>query len=255
MFVVRRRVFFLAAIWVLLLLVSLSLLSMLEAVFSRDPDSHTVVSVGWAGYVVSKSFNEQREVTGISAEWIVPYVNTSAGNGYSSAWIGIGGQSDKTLIQVGTEHDVLDGKEFYSAWYELLPEYAIRITEFVVNPGDKIFASIMLVNPETNEWNIHLGDVTNGHVYNRNFYYNSTCASGEWIVERALVNGQIADLANFGSLTFQDCQIDLNKSEGSICNFTYSKVHMANQQLDRLASASQLSADGASFSVHYTMSN
>jgi hypothetical protein len=156
---------------------------------------------------------------------------------------------------VGTEHNVVNGKERYNAWYELLPEYATRIKDMVVHPGDRISASIVLVDPETLEWSIRISDDTNGQVFNQNFNYNSTCASGEWIVERSLVNGEISRLANFGSLTFNQCQIDLNNSAGTISNFTYSKVHMTNQQLSLLASASQLGADGASFSVEYANSN
>jgi hypothetical protein len=254
MVVVRWRIILLAASWILLLTVSLSALSQLEAVFSSNPDGHTIVSVGWAGYVVSKSLNEQREVTGISAQWTVPKVNASAGNGYSSAWIGIGGQSDKTLIQTGTEHNVVGGEENYHVWYEMLPDYAIRIDEFEVQPGDRISASIVLVDAETREWSIQIVDETSGQVFNENFQYNSTCASGEWIVERSLVNGQISNLANFGNLTFRCCQIDLNQSAGAIGNFSYSKVHMTNQQFTRLASASTLNEDGASFSVHYATS-
>ena len=45
---------------------------------------------------------------------IVPKVNVSAGDGYSSAWIGIGGELEKSLIQVGTEQDVVNGQDTYT---------------------------------------------------------------------------------------------------------------------------------------------
>ena len=95
---------------VLLLALSLALLSILLSLFASNPQGQSVSSLSWAGYIIAKnSANPQLEVIAINASWIAPKVNVSAGDGYSSAWIRIGGQSDKTLIQVGTEHDVVNG--------------------------------------------------------------------------------------------------------------------------------------------------
>ena len=129
---IRRRVILLLVVWLILLVATLSFLYALESVFNGSPEGRTIVSLSWAGYIVSKNFNSQLGVTGIEASWVVPHVNASAGDGFSSAWIGIGGQTDKTLIQVGTEHDSLDEEGAYSAWYELLPSFAVRINEVTV---------------------------------------------------------------------------------------------------------------------------
>jgi hypothetical protein len=254
-FRVKRRGFLLLTVWLLLLLAGLSALNLLEGAFNALPDSHTIVSVGWAGYIISNSFNQQQPITSISASWTVPAVNVSAGNGYSSAWIGIGGQLDKTLIQLGTEHNVINGEATYSAWYEMLPDYATKIDNFVLTPGDQITAAITIISPETNEWNIQLNDITNGEVFNQNLFYNSTQSSGEWIVERSTVNGQISNLADFGSSTFNRCHIHLGNTNGDIRDFSYSIVHMTNQQYDSLATTSSLGSDNASFTVTYQKSS
>jgi hypothetical protein len=250
----NRRVIVLSAVWILLLLAVLSFLSLLEATFSGLPDSHTIASVGWAGYIISSSFNQQKDITGISASWTVPAVNTSGGDGYSSAWVGIGGQGDKTLIQVGTEHNVINGQAKYNAWYEMLPAYSTAIENFTVTSGDDISASITLVNSDTNQWNIQISDATTGQIFSGDFTYNSSRSSGEWILERSTVSGQISNLASFGPVTFSDCRIALSSVTGVIANFTYSVVQMTNQQYDRLATASLLGTDGASFTVNYLMS-
>ncbi len=251
----RRRVFLLATVWVLTLLAVLSVLSLLDGAFSSDPNSHTIVSVGWAGYVVSSSFNERQAVVGISGSWTVPKVNVSAGSGYSSAWVGIGGQVEKTLIQVGTEHNVLNGREVYGAWYEMLPDYSIRIQNFTVMPGHVIEASITLLDVNSNLWNIQLSDLTNGKSFSQNFVYNSTRSSGEWIVERSTVNGQVSPLPDFGLVTFSNCEIDVSNEKGTISSFTYSTVQMTNQQYGRLATASTLTSDGSGFNVSYQSNN
>jgi hypothetical protein len=242
---------FLLIIWILMLLAALSALTLLEAAFNAIPDSHTIASVGWAGYIVSSSFNGQKDVVSVSGSWIVPTVNASNGDGYSSAWIGIGGQEDKTLIQVGTEHNVYNGDESYGAWYEMLPALSTRIDGFIVSPGDQIAANISLVNSEFEQWNIQIADLTNGQSYSQNFQYNSTRSSAEWILERSLVNGQITTLADFGAVTFTACTVQVGDQSGNINDFTYSVVQMTNQQYERLATASMLGADGASFTVKY----
>lgn len=239
----------------MMLLGVLSVLSLLEATFNALPDSNTVASLAWAGYIVSRSFNDQRDIIGVSASWTVPEVNTSTGDGYSSAWIGIGGQLDKTLIQIGTEHNSINGQAGYYAWYEMLPDYVIRIENFTLAPGHKIYASIALADSETNEWNLYIKDLNNDEMFNQNFVYNSTRSSGEWIVERSTVNGQITSLSNFGSITFSDCWVDVSSDKGVIGNFTHSRVHMTNQQYTTLASASTLTNDGEGFTVRYATRN
>ncbi len=234
-----------------MLLAALSALAILEGAFNAIPDSHTIASVGWAGYIVASSFNHQQEVTFVSGSWTVPEINASAGNGYSSAWVGIGGQQDKTLIQVGTEHNVVNGAVSYGVWYEMLPAYSVRIGNFTLTPGDLVTASITLVNSDSNEWNIQLTDITTGQIFNQNFSYNSTHSSAEWIVERSTVNGQLTSLPDFGTITFDSCTTNLGSEKGIINNFTYSVVQMTNQQYDRLATASTLSSNGASFTVTY----
>ncbi len=124
---------------------------------------------------------------------MVPQLNVSAGDGYSSVWIGIGGQSEKSLIQVGTEQDLSGGQETYNAWYELLPDFSVTINGLTISPGDTIVASLTLTNAKANIWNIELSDSTNGQTFNLNVNYNSTLSSGEWILERPSINNQISN--------------------------------------------------------------
>lgn len=248
---IRRRFVALLVVWIVLLLVTLSLLSALEVLFSNNPEGRTVVSLSWAGYIVSQSFNHQLEVTAIEASWVVPQVNASSGDGYSSTWIGVGGQIDKTLIQVGTEQDVAGGQGTYYAWYEMLPSFSVRINGLTIAPEDTVVASLTLVDANANVWNIQLSDTTNGQTFSLNVNYHSSLSSGEWIIERPTINSQISTLCDFGNVPFSNCQIKMNNVKGSISNFTYSEIQMTNQQAAPLASVSTLSPDGSSFNVSY----
>jgi hypothetical protein len=245
----------LLAVWIVLLLVTFSFLVVLEGVFDANPEGRTVGSLSWVGYVVSQSFNSQSKVTAIEGSWIVPQVNASAGDGHSSAWIGVGGQTDKTLIQVGTEQDVTGTQANYYAWYELLPAFSVMITGLTISPGDTVTTSLTLVDASTNVWSIQLSDISNGQTFSLNSIYASSRSSGEWIVERPTISNQITSLCNFGTVHFNNCQIKMNNIKAPIGNFTYSNIQMTNQQATLLATASTLSPDGSSFTANYVASS
>jgi hypothetical protein len=251
---IRKRFILLLAIWLVLLLFTLLFLSFLSESFSGNPESSTIRSLSWSGFIVTKAFNQKQPINSITGQWIVPQVNASTTNGYSSAWIGIGGQSDKTLIQVGTEHDASNQIATYYAWYEILPDFSITIPNLEINPGDTVLASISLINSTSNVWSIQLNNLANAQTFSKNIAYNSTQSSGEWIIERPTIRNQTSTLANFGTLTFSNCFINLTNTVGPIGNFTSSKITMTNQQATQLTAISGLSSEGSSFNVTYIKS-
>ena len=252
MFSIRKRAIFLSVTWILLFSLTLTFLDYLSNVFNSNVCSQTIASLSWAGYIVSPHASGQEiEVNEVSASWIVPRVNVSSGDGYSSMWVGIGGQTDKTLIQVGTEHDSVGGSEVYSAWYEMLPNYAIKIQNIDISPGDKVVASVTLLDIAQDQWHIKLVDITKNQEFNLKVDYNSSRSSAEWIVERPTINNRISTIVDFGDATFSECKVKVNNTCGAIGNFTYSKVQMTNQQATILTAISPLNIDGASFTASY----
>lgn len=250
----KTRAIFLILVWILLLAASLSLLSVLLTTYVDNPQVQSVVSLSWSGYVVASDFsNPQPQVIGISASWMVPSVNVSMGDAYSSAWIGIGGQFDKSLIQLGTEHDSVNGQEQFSVWYELLPAYATNVP-MNISEGDLISASINLINSDTDQWSMQLTDLTNGQSFSQNFVYNSTRLSAEWIVERPTLNNQISSLSNFGNITFTGAQANINHEVAPLGKLPFAQVHMTDRQNTQLTIVSSLNPEGSSFTVQYISS-
>jgi len=235
-----------------MLAASLYLLSTFLRPFSLPLQVQTLTSTDWAGYSVATDFNSPKQlVTGVSGSWSVPKVAVSQTDAFSAAWIGIGGQLDETLIQTGTEHDSINGTEVYFAWYELLPDLSIGITTMNVSPGDKITASIELLNSATNEWTIEIADTTNGQSFQQNVQYNSPRLSAEWIVERPTINQNLGTLANFGSVTFTASSATIQGNTGSITDFSYAQIIMQDRLNKQLVTVSSLSADGSRFTVTY----
>jgi hypothetical protein len=247
----RARAVFLVIVWILLLVISLSFLSILLSLFASNPQGESISSLSWAGYIVSRTNNAKVEVNAINASWVVPTVNASTGTGYTSVWIGIGGQFDKTLIQVGTEQDVTNGQDSYYAWYELLPSFAVRLNNITVSPGDTMDASISLVDSATNHWSIKISDTTTGQAFSTMVVYNSTRSSAEWTLERPTITSKLTSLADFGNLTFTGCYLNANNISGSISKFYFSRLEMTNSQYVQLASVSSLLANGTSFVISY----
>jgi hypothetical protein len=247
----RTRAVILALVWILLLVLSLFLLSALLSVFLHNPQGESISSLSWAGYIISKAANDKAEVTAIGASWAVPAINASAGDGYSSVWVGIGGSLDSTLIQAGTENSATNGQDTYYAWYELLPNFAVILNTMTISPGDVMVASIRLLDSTTNQWSIQISDTTTGQDFSKTVVYNSTRSSGEWILERPTTNNQITPLADFGNVKFTNCYLTENNISGSIGKFYYSRLEMVKNNNVQLAAVSNLTDNGTSFAISY----
>jgi hypothetical protein len=145
----------------------------------------------------------------------------------------------------------LNGQRTYSAWYELLPYDAVTIDSLSISPGDKITASISLLDSTTNTWSIEIHDVIDGQSFQKNLIYDSSMLSAEWIVERPTVNNRIGTLADFGQVTFTDCTATIGNTVGTISSFPSVQVVMYNRQNIELVSVSPFTPDGSSFTVNY----
>ncbi len=249
----RTNAVFLIALWAILLIASVTILSSVVTPFLKTLQTQNLTSLDWGGYAVSSNvLFPKPQVTGINGSWTVPMVAVSPLDTFSAAWIGIGGQSDTTLIQVGSEHDSINGKAVYSLWYEMLPDNAITIPNIEISTGDKITASVSLANSNTNEWIIEINDVTTGQSFKQNFSYNSSRLTAEWVIERPTVNNRIATLADFGTITFTDCNAQLADKVGTISAFPNSAILMEDRQNNQLIRVSDFSRDGSSFTVTYS---
>jgi hypothetical protein len=184
----------------------------------RVPASRAATAAGWAasnwsGYAVTGSV--YKSVTG---QWTVPAVPTSGQATYSSAWIGIDGFNNSSLIQTGTESDSYNGGTHYYAWWEILPAAETVIRSISVHPGDVMTASI--TQGSGSSWTIKISD-NHGASFSTKQRYTGPQSSAEWVVEAPTVGGQIARLANYGSATLDPGTVNggnplLNAGQGGV---------------------------------------
>jgi len=191
-------------------------------------------------------------VTAVTGLWTVPSVDPTVNDTYSSVWVGIGGYGEKTLLQTGTAQQSVKGALEYYAWYELLPNRAVRLPKVTISPGDEITASIELVDPTSNTWNLEIRDLTTGTSFSNDFKYNSSRLSAEWIVEAPSLEGTIQTLANFGEVTFSSCSATITNVTGGINSFPGYQLVMYDSQDVQLVDVSGLNSEGSRFNVTYS---
>jgi len=182
----------------------------------RNPDGSfkrlqgTITTSSWSGYAVTAG----APYTSASATWQVPNVSydggaTPYGYEYVFNWVGIGGDGDATLIQLGTESVVSTGgaTSFY-AWYELYPANTVGIG-LSIKPGDIITASLQCTaacSPgSVQTWQLTLSNETANSAWTQSFQYQSSMASAEWITEPPYYNGFLP-LADYGQATYDSVE-------------------------------------------------
>lgn len=159
-------------------------------------------SRNWSGYAVTGAKGSFKR---ISAEWNVPYVKATERPTYSSAWIGIDGFRNGSLIQTGTGHESVNGSVHYYAWWEILPA-AETVIPLPVSPGDHMYALIYKLRP--GKWCILLRNVSKGWFFRTVQRYSGPHSSAEWVVEAPLVGGSVAALTRMTSVCFSRCRVN-----------------------------------------------
>ena len=168
--------------------------------------STTVSSSNWSGYAATGSAGA---FTSVAASWVQPTLTCTSKTTYSSFWVGLDGYSNSALEQTGTEADCIGGKAEYGAWWEVLPasESAYSVT---VKAGDSLSASVKYNGNGT--FTMVLTDSTQGWSKSTTHAGSSGYqdSSAEVIAEATEVNGSIAKLSNFGTVTFTNATADGN---------------------------------------------
>ena len=175
----------------------------------------------WGGYAVETSLTspQRNAVSAVHGSWKIPTVSAStSANTYSALWVGIDGDSDNTVEQLGTEQDwTPDGQTNY-VWFEMYPHRGYYITGFPIEPGDTFSAAVNYAGGEL--FILSITNVTKGVAYTVPTRYTKMKAlreSAEWIVE-APYQGGVLPLADFGTVSFSNCSATVNGVTGAINN-------------------------------------
>jgi hypothetical protein len=212
---------------------------------SKSAPTVNTTSVNWSGYAVETNL---AAFTDVQATWIVPSLSPSASsnhNTYSSTWIGLDGDSSKTVEQIGIEQDYINGKAVYYAWYEMYPKALVKL-DLVIQAGDKIHAEVQFLG--NNTYQLHLDDVTSGDSFTTQIESSKPIrSSAEWIEEST---GRLAD---FNTVTFTNASATAGTTTGTISDPAWQteEITLVSKSGGVLAAPTLLSKGGSSFSINY----
>jgi hypothetical protein len=153
-------------------------------------------SDNWSGNVA-----DAKSYTSVSATWNAPCIQPGGANGYSSFWVGLGGDGNQNLVQAGTESDYSNGHATYFAWIENLVSNPYEAIEFYINCGNTMFSRV------NNGNNMYIEDETTGAYYDAAYGPAANASTAEVIAERPTVNGSYAPLADFRWVSFSGCLV------------------------------------------------
>jgi len=222
---------------------------------SKSTPTGVSTSVNWSGYAVETNLAnpQQYAFTDVQATWIVPSLSPSASsnqNAYSSTWIGLDGDSSKTVEQIGIEQDFVNGKAVYYAWYEMYPKSPVKLDLGLIQARDTISAEVKYLG--NNTYQLTIDDVTNGH--SSTIQVSSKLpirSSAEWIEEST---GRLAD---FNTVTFTKASATAGNITGPISDAAWQteEITLVSKSGGVLAAPTPLSNGGSSFSINYVNSN
>ena len=203
-------------------------------------------SVNWAGYAANGG-----TFTAVSGTWTIPQVSGTGSVGADAAWVGIGGEQSRDLLQAGTEETVLSsGRTQYDAWIEMLPQFSHPVP-LGVHAGDSVTVSIK--EQSSGNWNISFTNNTTGGTYQRDVQYNSSRSSADWIEEAPSGGrGGILPLDNFGSIAFSNATAVKDGQNVNLTQAGASPITMINRSRQPLVTPSAITSDGSGFTVSRT---
>jgi hypothetical protein len=164
----------------------------LAAGATRHAPNHKIShsqSTNWSGYAVSG----HGTYTTVSSAWTQPTVNClQTPTGYSSFWVGLDGDTTKTVEQTG--------------WYEMYPKFPVNYSNPVA-PGDSMSATV--TSDAAGSFQLTLTDRTKGWTQSTSARLKSAkLGSAEVIAEAPSSSGGVLPLADFKQVGFSSASVN-----------------------------------------------
>jgi Peptidase A4 family len=179
---------------------AVSLVAVLPLLVPSTAHAASPTGGDWAGYVVHGG-----TYTSVSATWTQPAVKCTAGDQYSSYWVGLDGYDSDSVEQTGTEADCIGKTAEYSTWYEMYPANPVTYGN-TLKPGDAITASVTFSGTDT--YTLVIKDATQGWTKTAVKTQAGLARSSAECIVDAPYDGGVLPLADFGTFVFKTCDVD-----------------------------------------------
>jgi Peptidase A4 family len=227
-----------------------------------------VSSSNWSGYA-----DTDDTFSSVSSSWTEPTVNCSSSDtsldglvGFSSLlggpsaasafWVGLDGYNSSSVEQLGTDSDCDSGTPSYYAWYEMYPNPSVTLpSQYPVLPGDQLSASVA-ANSAGTSFTLDISDATAGWSFSTTQTGSGFARSSAEVIAEAPSSCTVlfcseVPLADFGQINFSGSGVsDSAGTNGTLSTFDADEITMTDNGTT-LATPSDLSSDGSSFSVKW----
>jgi hypothetical protein len=209
-----------------------------------------VESYNWSGYADINSTTVSPQYSEVSASWTEPAVRCTSEDRIAAFWVGIDGYSSQTVEQDGTIAQCFEGQAYYYTWWEMYPTNEIQVVGGTVQPGDRIFSSVVRKGTS------YVLTVTDHTTAGNNVSTTQTCtvtggcanSSAEWIGEAPTGPTGQFPLAPFGTWTVDNATVAAGHWSGDIASFPDSELTMIDATVTYpLATPGSLTYHGSSF--------
>lgn len=195
-------------------------------------------STNWAGYAAHST-----KYTSVTSTWVEPSASCGSSTTYAAFWTGLDGYASNSVEQDGTLVECSGGSPHQFSWYEMYPAAPVYFNN-TLTAGDTIVSRV--TSTSTGAFTLYLADTTRGwsHTISQT---NSSLArsSAEVIAEAPSSSSGVLPLANFGTVTFNSCDVN----GGTLAASSPTAITMVTNSGTTKASVSPISSSGTSFSV------
>jgi hypothetical protein len=206
---------------------------------SLNKKLHFGVSSNWSGYALT-GFGPY---TSVSSSWTQPAVNcATTPNSFSAFWVGIDGDTSRTVEQTGTEANCSGGIPSYAAWYEMFPKRPVNYPNPVV-PGDSFSAAVTALGK--GRFQLTLTDATQG--WSQSLLQkrrSARLASAEVIAEAPSSRRGVLPLSDFSSIGFTAAVVN-----GSLLSAATPGIEPVTMQSGATVKATPSAISAGAFSV------
>ncbi len=158
--------------------------------------------LNWSGSVAQGG-----KYRSISAWWTQPSVKRAFADHLAAFWVGLDGYYSKTVEQVGTAAEAVNGHTYYAAWWQMCPSNAMQFFSNPVRPGDHLKGTVTYRH---GRYVLKITDTTRGWTRSVTEYGRYARSSAEVIAEApaSVSTGRLFPLPNFGRVTFHAIKVN-----------------------------------------------
>lgn len=214
--------------------------------FDKNPVANTSketdYSSNWSGAVWTGPPNGAFNI--VSGYFNVPTPqkpgNAGSGDYAASAWVGIDGDTyGGAILQTGCDFTATDNGPEYDCWYEYFPNPLTDFDGFTPSAGDTIYAVVQSTGSTSGTatlTNTRTGQSVTQQLSAPNAQASLVGQNAEWIVEDFESGGSLVPFANFGTVTFTNCQAmsggnNVGTSGADIIDITQNNQVITNAQI------------------------